>query len=98
MTFATGQAGIEPRGKMVFSPGYPGHPPSPGTSVKKGTLFTSGCVELDYRVFGGCLYEGLEGRLVGLSADGDVGLMVRRFPWIACRMSHPQIAIRSFPS
>ncbi|CAK7267559.1 hypothetical protein SEPCBS57363_002648 [Sporothrix epigloea] len=56
-----GQAGVGPRGTKVFSPGDPGHPQSSGAFVRKETLFTSGCVDLDYRVFGGCLYEGLGG-------------------------------------
>ena len=38
--------------------------------------YTSGCSELDERILGNCVTGGLSGGVVGISADGDVGISV----------------------
>ncbi|ERS99510.1 hypothetical protein HMPREF1624_04712 [Sporothrix schenckii ATCC 58251] len=38
--------------------------------------YTSGCAQLDSRIFGGGIDGGLTGGLVGLSAEGDVGIVI----------------------
>ncbi|CAK7235150.1 hypothetical protein SEUCBS140593_009185 [Sporothrix eucalyptigena] len=52
-----------------------GRPKSP-RPVLISARYTSGCPELDDRILGGRRSRGLNGGLVGLSAEGDVGIVI----------------------
>ncbi|CAK7272603.1 hypothetical protein SEPCBS119000_005213 [Sporothrix epigloea] len=76
MTSIVSQTGADPPGITALTSDSQGCLQPQQAFAQNETLYASGCRELDCRVFGGCLYEGLGGGLVGLSAEGDVGLML----------------------